>query len=274
MNYGLSGLSRIKARARRWYHQLLKIVFGFRPIPWSNWVQNTYILHLTERQDRFKALNKELSKIKTTRGTLADEVTWFPALRDVEHWPAGEHIDEYSFEFHWVIDPDPWFYGNIDELGPQMIECSRAETAISLGHIRMWRKFLESDAEVAMFLEDDIYFDYQFEQKINSIFKRELPEDWDILYLGALPNYHGFTWDPHSKNLIRLYNGVWWMSSYILTRAAAEKLLDNLPIVGPVDVWINYQFEYLNAYMTPGNLITQTGMTDSDNTYSFVEEFY
>jgi hypothetical protein len=64
------------------------------------------------------------------------------------------------------------------------------------------------------------------------------------------------------------------MSSYILTRSAAEKLLDNLPIVGPVDVWINYQFEYLNAYMTPGNLITQTGMTDSDNTYSFVQEYY
>ena len=162
MNYGLTGLERIQAKAKRWYHQLFKLVFGSKPINWSKWVQKTYILHLEDRYDRFKALNKELSQIKTTNGTLADEVTWFSALKDVKSWPADEHINEYSFEFHWAIDPDPWFYRHLDELGTQIVDCSNAETAIALGHIRMWRQFLESDAETAMFLEDDIYFDYQF----------------------------------------------------------------------------------------------------------------
>ena len=64
------------------------------------------------------------------------------------------------------------------------------------------------------------------------------------------------------------------MSSYVLTRKAAQKLVDNLPVVGPVDVWINYQFEDMNVFMTIGNLIEQTGVEDSDNTYSFVQEFY
>jgi hypothetical protein len=64
------------------------------------------------------------------------------------------------------------------------------------------------------------------------------------------------------------------MSSYILTRKAAQKLVDSIPIVGPVDVWINYQFEDMKVFMTIGNLIEQTGVEDSDNTYSFVEEFY
>lgn len=274
MNYGLTHLQRAKWQARRWYHKILKSIRGVKPIEWSKWVQNTYILHLVDRTDREIALTTELKKIKTTKGTLADEVTWFPALRDVESWPTSWHIDQYTFDFHWVVDPDPWFYGHIDELNEVAIDCSAAETAISLGHLKMWKEFLASDAEVAMFLEDDVYFDYQFEDKVKSIFETELPKDWDMLYLGALPNYHGFTWDPHSKNLLRLYNGVWWMSSYVLTRKAAQRLVDNIPIVGPVDVWINYQFEGMKVFMTNGNLITQTGMSDSDNTYSFVQEFY
>ena len=80
--------------------------------------------------------------------------------------------------------------------------------------------------------------------------------------------------DPHSKNLARLFNGVWWMSGYCLTRTAAIHLLEQLPIVGPVDVWINYQFEGLQVYLAYNNIICQADNTYSDNTYSFMEEFY
>ena len=274
MYYGFSVLGKTKWRAKRWYHTLLKKIKGSTPIDWSKWVQNTYILHLEDRADRYHILNKELKTIKTTRGTLADEVTWFPALSNLISWPESLHIDQYSFEFHWVIDPDPWFFGYVDELNEEPIFCSEAETAISIGHLKMWQKFLESDAEVAMFLEDDVMFDPHFEKKITQIFERELPTDWDMLYLGAMPNQYGFTYDDHSENLIRLYNGVWWMSSYVLTRKAAQYLVDNLPIVGPVDVWINYQFEDLKVFMAKVNLIEQAFATQSDNTYSFVEEFY
>ena len=274
MNYGLSPLQRAKWTTKKWYRQLLRKIKSSPLVTWDNYIKDTYILHLEDRTDRYKELNKELNKIKTTTGTLADNVTWFPAHKDIISYPKSWHIDEYSFDYHWVIDPDPWFYDSLDDLENQMIQCSPAETAISIGHLKMWKAFLESGAETAMFLEDDIFFDYQFETRINSIFQNELPKDWDLLYLGAMPCHHGFTWDPHSENLIRLYNGVWWMSSYILTRKAAQKLVDNIPIVGPVDVWINYQFEDMKVFMTIGNLIEQTGVEDSDNTYSFVEEFY
>ena len=274
MNYGLTPLQRAKWTTKKWYRQLLRKIKRAPLVKWDSYIDDTYILHLDNRTDRYDVLNKELGKIRTESGTLADSVTWFSAYKDIVSYPKHWHIDEYSFDYHWVIDPDPWFMSHIDSLADEMIQCSPAETAISIGHLQMWKEFLASDAETAMFLEDDIYFDYQFEEKINSIFQDELPENWDMLYLGALPCYHGFTWDPHSKNLIRLYNGVWWMSSYILTRKAAQKLVDNLPIVGPVDVWINYQFENMNTFMTIGNLIEQTGVEDSDNTYSFVQEFY
>lgn len=274
MNYGLTPLQRAKWTTKKWYRQLLRKIKRAPLVKWDSYIDGIYILHLDHRTDRYGVLNKELGKIRTESGTLADSATWFSAYQDIVSYPKHWHIDEYSFDYHWVVDPDPWFMSHIDSLADEMIQCSPAETAISIGHLQMWKEFLASDAETAMFLEDDIYFDYQFEERINSIFQDELPKDWDMLYLGALPCYHGFTWDPHSKNLIRLYNGVWWMSSYVLTRKAAQKLVDSLPIVGPVDVWINYQFENMNTFMTIGNLIEQTGVEDSDNTYSFVQEFY
>ena len=75
---------------------------------------------------------------------------------------AWQHSIDNGFDYHWVIDPDPWFMSHIDSLADEMIQCSPAETAISIGHLQMWKEFLASDAETAMFLEDDIYFDYQF----------------------------------------------------------------------------------------------------------------
>ena len=274
MNYGLTSLQRAQWTTKKWWRQLLRKLKRSPTVKWDSYIDDTYILHLDARLDRYEVLNKELSRIKTETGSLEDSVTWFSAYKDIVSFPKSWHIDKYSFDYHWVIDPDPWFMQHIDSLAGEMINCSPAETAISIGHLQMWKEFLASDAETAMFLEDDIYFDYQFEERINSIFQDELPKDWDMLYLGALPCHHGFTWDPHSENLIRLYNGVWWMSSYVLTRKAAQKLVDNLPVVGPVDVWINYQFEDMNVFMTIGNLIEQTGVEDSDNTYSFVQEFY
>ena len=274
MMYGLSGFQRVKWKTRKWIHSLLKRFYRPWKIRWNQHVQKTYVLHLEDREDRKELLSKELKKVYTYTGTLYDEVTWWPALKNLISWPKHWHINKYSFDFHWVIDPDPTLLNEIDRIGQWKIDCSPAETAIACGHIQMWKDFVASGEETAMFLEDDVYFVYDFEKKCKDIFEKELPENWDILYLSALPNKWGFTWDPHSKNLSRLYNGVWWMSGYCLTRKAAQHLLNQLPIVGPVDVWINYQFEGLNVYLATNDIVCQADNTPSDNTYSFMEEFY
>jgi len=104
--------------------------------------------------------------------------------------------------------------------------------------------------------------------------KKELPEEWDMLYFSGLPSKNGFKWDPHSEHLVKLHQGVWWMSGYMLSREGAKKLLKCLPIIGPVDVWINHQFDYINAYMCKWNLIDQGGDDTSNNAYSFEHRFW
>jgi len=284
MNYGSSGWDQLKHHTWQLKNKLLRL---FKPIviaKWSQYVENTYILNLTSRKDRKNLLSKELQKIHTSNeNTLLDHVEWFPAINgnqfkidknSISQVFGTIHISEYPFAWHWLTDPDPAFLPEMDKYLEMELECSDSEIAIAIGHILMWKKFRKSKTNSALFLEDDIVFSHDFEERFNAIMEDELPEDWDILYLSSLPSQYGFAWTEYSKNLVAIEMGVWWMSGYMLSKSGVEKLLKALPIVGPVDVWINHQFKDLNSYVVKGNIIDQNDRGMSNNTYSFQDEFW
>ena len=155
----------------------------------------------------------------------------------------------------------------------QIVKCSKPESAIALSHIKILKDIVKNDIDYALIMEDDVFFKFNFSKKFQDIMDNQVPKDFDILYLSSLPSKTGFTWDPHSKDLIRVYNGIWWMSGIVITKKTAKHLLDKLPVVGPIDVWINHQFEGLNVYMCKDNLLEQDGYDDSNNIYSFVDNY-
>jgi GR25 family glycosyltransferase involved in LPS biosynthesis len=81
----------------------------------------------------------------------------------------------------------------------------------------------------------------------------QLPEDWDIWYLGFsdrgdrlpvekdfhLPKHHHHDHN-HPTMTVQLFRPTYGFHThgYVLTAKAAQKLLDNLPVVGPLDVWL------------------------------------
>tara|TARA_E500000318_G_scaffold111992_2_gene133189 strand:- start:3624 stop:4457 length:834 start_codon:yes stop_codon:yes gene_type:complete len=269
MRYDLYRKIGIKSKFIKIFHRFLQFFTKTKPIKWDNWIDKTYILHLSDRTDRFKLLNKELSKIKTTTGKLSKKVIWFPGFRNKKDWNKKDFSPKYTFNYHHYVDPLPSPKGINSDLE---IECSIPESMCALGHLGMWRKFLDSNAEVACFLEDDIEFTYRYDKTITDIFEKELPPDWDMIYLSSEPARYGFDFVEHSKNLFKVHKGLWWLSGYVLTRRAAKILLDNLPITGPVDAWINHQLPKLNVFSAKNNVIYQSGKTPSDNFYSFREK--
>src|SRR5688572_19695622 len=54
-----------------------------------------------------------------------------------------------------------------------------------LSHVRVVREARDADASSVLIFEDDIVFDPQFKEKF-ATFIRELPDDWDMLFFGAL----------------------------------------------------------------------------------------
>ena len=49
--------------------------------------------------------------------------------------------------------------------------------------------------------------------------------------------------------------------------------MDNAPIDGPVDVWINYMFKGSKVFLSLENIIDQAEDTESDNEYSYAMKF-
>jgi hypothetical protein len=68
--------------------------------------------------------------------------------------------------------------------------------------------------------------------------------------------------------LFRPLRGLWFLSGYVLSREGAAALLRAMPVVGPVDLWINYRFAELGALALSSPAILQRDDGASDNSYS------
>lgn len=273
MNYGFSGFDRTYLFSKRSINDIIKKFYFTKRIDWDSYINKSYILHLPEKKERRKKLDWQLSKIKTKNGTLKDKVVWWEGIKNPKKWNFKLHNPYYSFYYHWLIDPDKKYNQSKDYMENQIVKCSKPESAIALSHIKILKDIVKNDIDYALIMEDDVFFKFNFSKKFQDIMDNQVPKDFDILYLSSLPSKTGFTWDPHSKDLIRVYNGIWWMSGLVITKKTAKHLLDKLPVVGPIDVWINHQFEGLNVYMCKDNLLEQDGYDDSNNIYSFVDNY-
>ena len=274
MNYGINGFQKFEQTAHEWFARFLCIFRKKVKVDWESYINKTVVIHMRDRKDRLKLLKKRTSSIKFKNGkSLFDYIYLFEAIdgSTIKWFSKKIHQNKYKLSYHWNVDP-VWGMGKALEKNPTIL-CSAAETGIVFSHYRIWKDIVKHKTPVTLILEDDVKFSPNFQEKIKNIFEDELPPKWDMLYLSSLPTEAGFKWEPHSENISRLHNGVWWMSGYVLTYEGAKKLLNNLPIIGPVDVWINYQFDDLKTYISRTNLILQADDTISDNTYSFVETF-
>lgn len=70
------------------------------------------------------------------------------------------------------------------------------------------------------------------------------------------------------RTLFRPVRGLWFLCGYVLSRGGAQSLLRAMPIVGPVDMWINKQFSRLRPLAIMSPAIQQRPDAGSDNLYS------
>lgn len=257
------------------YRRAVKFFDIQKRIPYSDMIDKTYVIHLPNRKDRYKLLKKRLQAVKFKgRKTLFDYVEFIDGVLGATVPEEGNEIikPEYTFEEHWTIDPTP-IWNTLPGKQEIKLQLTEAERGVSVAHYNTWKAFYDSGEQSALILEDDVEFSYGFNAKLEKILE-EVPHDWDLIYLSSLPCETGFTWDEHSDNVVRVYNGVWWLSGYMISKRFAKRLITEAPIIGPVDLWINYMFEGANVFLTPTSIIDQSDDTESDNEYSYAKQFY
>lgn len=119
----------------------------------------------------------------------------------------------------------------------------------ALSNIFLWEKFLKTNNNMLLIMEDDIYFTKDFEIKLKN-YIQHLPNNFDITQLWAHPAQYKtrFLKSPNINKYVKKGFGQYGTVAYIISKKGAIKLLKYCkPIYEPIDEMIKKQIEYGNV---------------------------
>jgi GR25 family glycosyltransferase involved in LPS biosynthesis len=168
-----------------------------------------------------------------------------------------------------TVNPDP-LVPITDEARQRTITMTRQEIAVALSHIEVWRLIADGDAANVLVLEDDVFMAAGFARSLARTWSSlaQQPDGFDLLYLAYRDV--GKTGSTRSRKgaVRRTTPGVWEASAYVLSKQGARVLLARLPTFGPIDLWMNFQFDSLRVFTTPRPIVEQRMDDPSSNAYS------
>lgn len=242
-------------------------------------IEKAYVINLDREPGRWSKMEQELRHILDSSGaellSLTERHVAVDANAFSEEPPKDADIDPfYTLGDQLFVEPQPLVFPTRLELSTP-IRMSRAEVAVARSHINVWRKVAASSHAYVIILEDDVWFHSGFARCLDQVWDEVVAEcdkrgRFDILYVSYLEARHGVPKAFLSNNVFRPVRGLWHLSGYVLSREGAEKLLRLLPCRGPIDLWINHQFEALDVLATKQPCVSQRRDAKSTNSYSIL----
>ncbi len=238
-------------------------------------LRRIYVINLDRRPDRWRRVHRELNRFRSRHGErLPTMVRRFSAIdaRYVDSSPTPDLTPRYTLADQLTIAPNAQLQIG-SETRARTIGMTKQEIAVALSHIEVWKLIAEGDVPSALVLEDDVFLTYGFasEMRLNwSSLNRSVngTPEFDLLYLAfnEVANIPSPGNEPGVRR--RVEPGIWEASGYVLSQEGARKLLDQLPVYGPVDLWLNLQFDRLRVFTAARPLIEQRIDEPSTNSYS------
>lgn len=255
------------------------IAFGSKTKKGNPLIEKVYVINLNRAPDRWSKIKKELRQVLDIQGTSIIKLTTRIAAVDANTFTEEPEKDDKVDPFYTLgeqlsIEPQPSALPTYLELNAP-IRMSRAECAVSRSHIKIWEQVIASNNEYSLILEDDIWFHSNFAANFNKVWhdvisNSDIKGSFDVLYLSYHEVKHGAPKTILSKHLFCPERGLWHLSGYVISREGAKKLLELLPSRGPIDLWINHQFESLNVIASRQSIIGQRMDITSSNSYSIL----
>jgi GR25 family glycosyltransferase involved in LPS biosynthesis len=242
-------------------------------------IEKVYVINLDREPGRWSKMEHELRHILDSSGAdllgLTERHVAVDANAFSQEPPKDADIDPfYTLGDQLFVEPQPLVLPTRLELNTP-IRMSRAEIAVARSHINVWRQVAASNHAYVLILEDDIWFHSGFTRDLDQAWEEVVTEcdkkgRFDVLYVSYLEVKHGAPKTLLSNSLFRPVRGLWHLSGYVLSREGAYKLLQLLPCRGPIDLWLNHQFEALDVIATKQPLVSQRRDAKSTNSYSIL----
>lgn len=242
-------------------------------------IEHIYVINLERQPDRLSEMKQELKHILDCSGielwSLTKRYSAIDATKFLKDPVKNLDIDpNYTLNDQLFVEPQPLALPTSMELD-SLIQMSRPEFAVAQSHIAVWKHFVESDHDYILILEDDVWFTPGFTRNLNQAWaeileKKNMNKDFDILYLSYEEVKNGAPKTFLSTNIFRPVRGLWNLSGYVISRKGAEKLIQLLPCRGPIDLWLNHQFKFLDVLAIKKSIINQRPDINSTNSYSIL----
>jgi GR25 family glycosyltransferase involved in LPS biosynthesis len=239
-------------------------------------IQKILVINLDRQAVRMRQTTRELRRFMSSDGQTLDRLVYRLAAvdaRDGRAVAATSDVDpNYVTGNQLYVQPDPRLRACFGTEHP--VRMTRQEVAVARSHIEAWKLVANGSEQYVLILEDDVWLRPDAAEAINRGWETARRRSWTsagphLMYLsyfdaGAVKRCE------HDDAVFRPTRGLWHLSGYVLSRDGALRLLRALPVVGPVDMWMNYRFEELDAYALSRPAILQRRDRVSDNCYSIL----
>lgn len=242
-------------------------------------IEKVYVINLDRQRNRWAEMERELRHVVDVSGlelaNLTERFSAVDARHIAEMPPYDADVDPfYTLEDQLFVEPQPRALPDRLQL-ERPIPMTLPEIAVAISHIGVWRRIAKGEQDYGLVLEDDVWFQHGFARYIEQVWRELMPHDqrkdpFDILYLSYKEVKHGAQKNLLSENVFRPVRGLWYLSGYVLSRGGAMKILRRLPCRGPVDLWMNHQFQTLSVRATRRPIIAQRLDGESTNSYSIL----
>lgn len=137
----------------------------------------------------------------------------------------------------------------------------RGSLGCFLSHLNLWKIVESGDDEIVLILEDDANICRNFVDVLSN-YIRNIPDDWDIVYLGY-HNLKGTRYNTHFyKPVLENKKGInAGFFGYLVRKKTVANLIKKVTPIKNVyiDVVIRENFRTVNAYFADQKLITERG---------------
>lgn len=235
------------------------------------------VINLDRQPERWRRVVHELARFRTSDGRPLMEITQRLAAVDAQDGrsaAATADVDVmYRVGDQLFVQPDARLAATFAEDEP--VRMTRQEVAVARSHVEAWKAIASGPDEHVLVLEDDIWFvpgaRRAIERGWRAAISRFRGEGGPaLLYLSYSDAAGSAQRDDECAAVFRPSRGLWFLSGYVLSREAAAALLQAMPVVGPVDLWMNFRFGELDALALRSPVIAQRRDVPSDNAYSML----
>lgn len=120
----------------------------------------------------------------------------------------------------------------------------------------MYKEFIKGNDDYILIFEDDVILDNDFNSKLNK-YLMELPNDWDMLFIGSCCNLHihknELKKNVHIYKKSHINGSTRCTDSYLIRKKCAQKIIDVINshtkyvILKPADWWLNDMLRHIDA---------------------------